>query len=195
MIDNKSQVHISHKPICLVKTHLCSQTVDTNTNFYQIYKNDDNFFIKGDNSKFSYINGNPLINGIKELLSNEKPFANTDIYDKFLTDSGSKYFVKWLLSKDCDHEKWIQLSSKGEIISYMTMTHNEFNNKPSFFISELFVCKKFRGSGYCLNMLKFAENRAIEQEKEQIVLNCFAANEKAYKTYLKYGFVPFQRSV
>lgn len=192
-------VHISHKPITMIKTNLNIQTGVPN-NFYQV-KHDANkrVFITFPNSAKSSINGNILIDSLKNMLKKSREYSQNEVYDHFTTYDGAKEYLLYELTDDGKYNKnehWIQIDKDtNDIISHVELTHNNFNNKPSFFISTLLVCEKYRGQGKCLELLKFIENYAIECGKEQLVLEVYARNEKAFSVYTKYGFKVFQRSL
>ena len=190
-------VHISYKPITMIKTNLNIQDYIPN-NFYQV-KHDDNkrIFVTCPNSKKSSINGNILINSLKNMLKKSREYSQNEVFDYFTTYDGAKlYLIEELTNNEQNHKKeyWLQIDENtNDIISHVELTHNNFNDKPTFFISTLLVCEKYRGQGKCLELLKFIENHAVECGKEQLVLGVYARNEKASNIYTKYGFKVFQR--
>lgn len=192
-------VHISHRPITMIKTNLNIQT-DVPNNFYQI-KHDTNkrIFITCPNSTKSSINGNALIDSLKNMLKKTREYSQNEVFDYFTTYDGAKVYLLEELTNDGKYHKkehWLQIDeTTNDIISHVELTHNNFNDKPSFFISTLLVCEKYRGQGKCPELLKFIENHAIECGKEQLVLGVYARNEKASNIYTKYGFKVFQRSL
>ena len=192
-------VHISYKPITMIKTNLNIQTYVPN-NFYQV-KHDVNkrIFVTCPNSSKPSINGNILIDSLKNMLKKTREYSQNEIFDYFTTYDGAKeYLIEELSNDGQNHKKehWLQIDeNSNEIISHVELTHNNFNDKPSFFISTLLVCEKYRGLGKCFELLEFIENYAVECGKEQLVLDVYARNEKAFNIYTKYGFKVFQRSL
>lgn len=192
-------VHISYKPITMIKTNLNIQT-DVPNNFYQV-KHDTNkrIFVTCPNSIKPSINGNILIDSLKNMLKNSREYSQNEIFDYFTTYDGAKeYLIEELLNDGKYHKKehWLQIDENtNDVISHVELTHNNFNDKPSFFISTLLVCEKYRGQGKCIELLKFIENYAVNCGKEQLVLEVYARNEKAFNIYTKYGFKVFQRSL
>lgn len=192
-------VHISYKPITMVKTNLNIQNYVPN-NFYQVkHDTDKRIFIIFPNSMKSSINGNILIDSLKNMLKKSREYSQNEIFDYFTTYDGAKTYLLEEFTNDGKYHKkehWLQIDENtNDVISHVELTHNNFNDKPSFFISTLLVCEKYRGQGKCFELLKFIENYAIECGKEQLVLGVYARNEKAFNIYTKYGFKVFQRSL
>jgi GNAT superfamily N-acetyltransferase len=183
----------------MIKTNLDIQT-DVPNNFYQV-KHDANkrIFVTCPNSVKPSINCNMLIESLKNMLKKSREYSQNKIFDYFTTHDGAKeYLIEELTNDGKNHKKehWLQINEDtNDIISHAELTHNNFDNKPSFFISTLLVCEKYRGQGKCLELLKFIENYAVECGKEQLVLGVYARNEKAFNIYTKYGFKVFQRSL
>lgn len=64
--------------------------------------------------------------------------------------------------------------------------------KPVFYLSDVFVVPEYRRQGICQKLLNKVEEIANEKDVCRITLQVFEHNEKARKSYKKFGFVKSQ---
>jgi ribosomal protein S18 acetylase RimI-like enzyme len=58
----------------------------------------------------------------------------------------------------------------------------------TYWINLIGTPKKYRGQGYATNIIKFAENKAIEDNKSRLHIVVYADNKNAFRLYTSLGF-------